>query len=581
MGTFISVSGGFKRCIIFLNISFLFLACLFLVLQLNSSEFLALNGRQSFKESSQPGCRGLQSLDSFEAKCSYLKSKNPCVSQGYIDYLSLFYCNFHRFPMLGHCFLFLWLLVLFYLLGNTASEYFCSSLENLSKLLKLSPTISGVTLLSLGNGAPDVFASLVSFMGNGTSDIGFNTAMGGASFVTCVVVGVISILVRRKHIRVNKEAFVRDICFFLLVLASLVFLLLRGKINIWGAMGFLLMYVVYVIVVYISDRHWNNVAKDSQVDVDSSCGSDLAVPILSRMEKGEMDLNVLDVLDPDAEPGMNRCCFCLKLRPPYTTIVFILEMPLYLPRRLTIPVVCQRRWSKPIAVISVTLAPILLSILWNAQEKYATSDITLLAYGIGVSIGLAFGVLAYFTTEDSCPPKKFSVLWLAAGFLMSVIWSYITAQELVALLVSLGYLFGISPSILGLTVLAWGNSLGDLVTNLTMALNGGPEGAQVAISGCYAGPIFNFLFGMGLSLAASCWRSYPSSVEIQRNPYLLETVGFLVGGLLWAFVILRRRNMRLDGILGAGLLAIYMISMSLRLIQTAGNPESLSSVSPS
>lgn len=569
MGFLTSLS-GYKRYINFLNVSFLLVASVFLVLRFNSPDRLVVNHHQPLNEIIQPGCKSLQSLDSFQAKCSYLKLKNPCVSQGYIDYLYLYYCNFGKFPVLGHCLLFLWLLVLFYLLGNTASEYFCSSLENLSKLLKLSPSISGVTLLSLGNGAPDVFASLASFMGTETSEVGLNTALGGASFVTCVVVAVISILVRGKQIRVNKDAFIRDVCFFLLVLASLMFLLVRGKISIWGAMAFLLMYIVYVVVVYISDRHWNGGAKESERVGDSSCSSDLATPILSGMEKGETHGCDLDALEGgDAESEMNRCCFCLKLRAPYSTIFFCLEMPLYLPRRITIPVVCQKRWSKPFAVISVTLAPLLLSTLWHAQEKNAASSNTiLLIYGIGLSFGVTFGILACLTTEKSSPPKNCLFLWLAGGFTMSVIWSYITAQELVALLVSLGYIFDISPSILALTVLAWGNSLGDLVTNLTMAQNGGSAGAQIAISGCYAGPIFNILFGLGLSLAASCWYSYPSPVVIPRDPHLLETVGFMVGGLLWALVILRRRNMRLDGTLGAGLLAVYLLSMSLRLIQT-------------
>ena len=57
----------------------------------------------------------------------------------------------------------MWLVVLFYLLADTASNYFCNNLEGLSDILRLSPTIAGVTLLSLGNGAPDFFASVVSF----------------------------------------------------------------------------------------------------------------------------------------------------------------------------------------------------------------------------------------------------------------------------------------------------------------------------------------------------------------------------------------------------------------------------------
>ncbi len=43
------------------------------------------------------------------------------------------------------------------------------------------------------------------------------------------------------------------------------------------------------------------------------------------------------------------------------------------------------------------------------------------------------------------------------------------AGELVALLEYLGTLSGIPKEVLGLTVLAWGNSVGDLSTNTAMA----------------------------------------------------------------------------------------------------------------
>ncbi|XP_059428073.1 cation/calcium exchanger 2 isoform X2 [Corylus avellana] len=431
--------------LLFLNISFLLVGCAFLIIHLYTSECLVLSKFNGLTSSSQQGCKALHTLDDFKAKCSYIKSHDPCVSQGYIDYLYLFYCKIGSFPFLGYSLLSLWLLVLFYLLGNTASEYFCSSLESLSRLLKLSPTIAGVTLLSLGNGAPDIFSTIVSFMGSGTCDVGLNTILGGASFVTCVVVGIISISSRKKQIRVNKSAFIRDVCFFLLVLVFLIVILIQGKIDLWGAIAFTSLYIVYVIMVCTSHYHSKNGGEDGERHGNSGNGSDLTIPILTDMENGE------------------------------------------------------------------------------------------------------------------------------GGFLMSVTWSYITAQELVGLLVSLGYMCGINPSILALTVLAWGNSLGDLTTNLTMAINGGAEGAQVAISGCYAGPIFITLFGLGLSLVGSCWANYPSFVVMPSDPHLLETLGFLAGGLLWALVVLPVRGMRLDGVLGGGLLVVYIVSLFLRLIQTDGS----------
>lgn len=573
----------YRSYIIFLNLSFLLVASTFLIIyNFHSSQIMVLSSYGiSIDSTNEQDCEGFLGLDGYEAKCLYLESKNPCVSHGYIDYLYIFYCSFGTSPILGYSFMLFWLLVLFYLLGNTASEYFCSSLESLSRLLKLSPTIAGVTLLSLGNGASDVFSSFVSLMGDGGTniEIGLNTVVGGASFISCVVLGIISISIRKRVIRVNKSDFVRDTCFYLLVVVCLFLILIQKEVDVWAAMAFSSIYVVYVLVVYISHTHRRNFGKTSELHGSNSSNEchDLTVPILmSSMERDEHeDLSAaeegaLEHITP-VEQVKKGCCQLLRPSDSCRMLIFILELPLYIPRRLTIPVVCEERWSKPYAVASVTLAPVLLSSLWNHQDGNASFKTTLLIYVIGLIFGLVFGFVAYLSTDKSSPPKKCLFPWLAAGFLMSVTWSYITAQELVGLLVSIGYILGVSPSILGLTVLAWGNSLGDLITNSTMALNGGPEGAQIAFSACYAGPIFNNLIGLGLSLVGSTWSKYPSSVVIHRDPYLLETLGFLAAGLLWALVVLPRRDMTLDGILGGGLLALYTISLSSRLIQTLGS----------
>nr|BAO45864.1 cation/calcium exchanger [Acacia mangium] len=549
--------------VLFLNVSFVLLACVFGIINLHSTELLVLGHRGG----NQQDCHDFVKLEDYRAKCLHLQSNNPCVSQGFVDYLYLFYCKFGRFPLLGHVLLFLWLLVLFYLLADTASEYFCPSLENLSKSLKLSPMIAGVTLLSLGNGASDVFASLVSFKSSDTSDLGFNTVLGGASFVSCVVVGVVSISLRHRRIQVNKSAFIRDACFLLLVLLCLLTIFISGEINVLGAICLCSMYIVYAVFVYISSTRWKGVCGDTERESDLSYNSDLSVPILSGIEKGISEIVEEGSREDCQETNKNCCC----MRSPICLVLLsILKMPLYLPRRLTIPVVCEERWSKPFAISSAVLAPLLLSALWIFCEGDTTTNTSLTVYGIGLLIGIILGIAVFFTTEKSIPPRKCLFLWLAGGFMMSVTWSYISAQELVALLVSLGYISGISPSMLGLTVLAWGNSISDLMTNLTVALYGGPEGAQIAISGCYAGPIFNTLIGLGLSLVSSTWSQYPSSVVIPSDPYLLETLAFLVGGLAWALMVLTTRDMRLDGVLGGGLLVIYFTSVFLRLVQTLG-----------
>ncbi|XP_042510499.1 cation/calcium exchanger 1-like [Macadamia integrifolia] len=591
MASLVSLIQG-KEFYLFINISFLLLLSFYLI---SNPHFLDQSKRSSSNISSfmflnesyhDDGCSSLHRYHDYKAKCLYLRSDKGCRPEGYIDYLQLFYCTCGRYPVFGYTVLVLWLLVLFYLLGNTAANYFCSSLEQLSTLLKLSPTIAGVTLLSLGNGAPDVFASIVSFMGTGAGagEVGLNSVLGGAFFISTIVVGIISISVGPHQISIDKSSFIRDVVFFLLVLSSLLLILLAGKIDVWGAITFASLYIVYVLVV--STTHWCRKEERKMnlfprppilpisrnlFEHETEGSEELGYPLLAYIDDEKINSNEEGRLEDGDQKQRTRW---FNLGSPtcyyFHRSLLILELPLYLPRRLTIPVVSEERWSKPLAVISVTLAPFLLAALWNSQRRDMGSKRGLVIYVIGGLAGITFGVLAFLTTEDSNPPRKYLLPWLAGGFLMSIIWTYIIAEELVALLVSLGHVFGINPSSLGLTVLAWGNSLGDLIANVAMTVNGGPDGVQVAISGCYAGPIFNTLMGLGLSLTFSAWFSYPSSFVIPKDSSLYETVGFLISGLLWALVILPKKNMRIDRTLGAGLLAIYICFLSLRLARATG-----------
>ncbi|KAF8395529.1 hypothetical protein HHK36_019477 [Tetracentron sinense] len=590
MASLLSISKG-KDLYIFLNTSFLFLLSFYLTTHLYPSNSHLLNQSkeptittthsQIIDQLNSDGCNSLHKYHNYKEKCGYVKSQKGCISGGYIDYLQLFYCTCGQYPVLGYTVLTLWLILLFYLLGNTAANYFCSSLENLSRILKLSPTIAGVTLLSLGNGAPDVFSSIVSFMGTEGGEIGLNSILGGAFFVSSTVVGIISISISSHQISVDKSSFIRDVLFFLLSLSSLLVIVILGKINLWGAIGFVSIYLVYISVVSAThiwrkkEREVNFFAVSPILPVtrtffahDLAESSDLETPLLGFIDQ-EKCVPIEKIGDQKAR---TRCSnlessICYYY---FGKFMYVLELPLYLPRRLTIPVVCEERWSKPFAVISVTLAPILLAVLWNSQRVDMVSKASLVIYLVGGSVGIICGILAVFTTKMSNPPEKCLFPWLAGGFLMSITWTYVIAEELVALLLSLGHVFGISPSILGLTVLAWGNSLGDLIANVAMAINGGPDGAQVAISGCYAGPMFNTLVGLGLSLVFSAWCEYPSSFVIPIDPSLYETIGFLMGGLLWALVILPKKNMKVDRFLGGGLLAIYLCFLSLRLARALG-----------
>ena len=526
-------------------------------------------------------CAGLHDLSDYSSKCSYLKTHLfTCKPKGYINYLTLFYCHFGRFPLLGHTLLLLWLVVLFYLLGNTAAVYFCTSLESLSNILKLSPTIAGITLLSLGNGAPDVFSIIISFTKSGDADVGLNSVLGAAFFVSSVVVGLISILIHNRPITntpstivIDKIGFIRDVTFFLFSLLSLLAILIFGKVNLFAAICFFAIYFLYVSSVSATHFFSRNDTKEHKTTSveEEATARDVNIPLLGYVDENDDHDHDHDHQN-DEKLDANDCRMgyfdYLKLMGKLT--LRVLELPLSLPRRATIPIVSEDQWSKPYAVASVTLAPILVAALCNTQRESVDSRTELLTYMTAGLVGMVLGNLAYVTTNHCGPPKQCLFPWLVGGFVMSVTWTYLVAEELVSLLVSLGSVFGINPSVLGLTVLAWGNSLGDLIANVAMALRGGPDGAQIAISGCYAGPLFNTVVGVGFSLVMAAWTEYPSAYVIPADHSLYETVGFLMVGLIWALVVLPKNDMRLHQLLGIGLLALYGCFLFVRLARLLG-----------
>lgn len=92
-----------------------------------------------------------------DGQCAYVREHPECQSDSELGYATFFFCTCQSFRILGFIVLVTWLACLFFMLGNTAADYFCPALEELSSILRLPPTVAGVTLLPLGNGAPDVF----------------------------------------------------------------------------------------------------------------------------------------------------------------------------------------------------------------------------------------------------------------------------------------------------------------------------------------------------------------------------------------------------------------------------------------
>ena len=76
--------------------------------------------------------------------------------------------------------------------------------------------------------------------------------------------------------------------------------------------------------------------------------------------------------------------------------------------------------------------------------------------------------------------------------------------------------FGLSDAILGLTVLAWGNSIGDLIADTAMAKRGHP---RTGFSACFGGPLFNLLLGKKFARGPCCKKKRIKTISRIRDIY--------------------------------------------------------------
>jgi sodium/potassium/calcium exchanger 6 len=75
---------------------------------------------------------------------------------------------------------------------------------------------------------------------------------------------------------------------------------------------------------------------------------------------------------------------------------------------------------------------------------------------------------------------------------MSIAWVNFTSNCVVDLLKLFGFITTLPQALLSLTVLSWGNSLGDVSADVALTKKGFGE---MAITATMAGPLFNILVG--------------------------------------------------------------------------------------
>nr|XP_006824381.1 PREDICTED: sodium/potassium/calcium exchanger 6, mitochondrial-like [Saccoglossus kowalevskii] len=327
----------------------------------------------------------------------------------------------------------------------------------------------GVTLLALGNGAPDVFCAIVAVKSNGTS--GIRLAVGGllgsGIFITTVVVGSIAMV---TNFRIKTEiAYLRDIIVYM------------------GAC-FWMYYVVW----------------DGGISLQEAIAGDLHRETTSQtglIKSFLLTICPVDIIHWKQTSLLSKLCAIMKV--PINFVV-----------TLTTPVVDyskeKHNWNR----LLNSLHCITGSLFFVFVVKVVLSSVSdnVLVWLITICVGTLLALIVFVTSTNHVPP---CYQWVFAyiGFFVGVIWIYVIANELINILMTIGIIFSLSDDVIGILLLTVGNSIADLFTNIANAKTGRPV---MSISACVGGPLLTWQWSNAI-FALRHPRCKPSVIPVNNG----------------------------------------------------------------
>ncbi|XP_036835788.1 mitochondrial sodium/calcium exchanger protein isoform X2 [Oncorhynchus mykiss] len=519
-------------------------------------------------------------------RCAFVKATPDCsMEDSFINYLKMAFCLLPpNLTPLTITLCIIWLLILFIVLGLTASKFFCPNLSAISSSLRLTHNVAGVTFLALGNGAPDVFSATVAFSRPHTAGLAVGALFGAGIFVTTVVAGSVSLV---KPFTVASRPFLRDVIFYMAAVFWTFIILYRGTISLGETLGYLGLYVVYVVTVIVSAYIYNHQKHSA---TRSSIQSSTHAPELQTSESDQAPIlsngSIQEGYDSEYRPLLPYCestsSILLNSLNPVDSrtwrrktwrwrTVKIVKMPLELLLLLTVPVVDpdkeDRNWRRPLNCLHLITAPLVCVLTFSSGEyglyliegQFPVWALTLL-------FGLFLSAIVFLTTSNDQPPA-YHLVFSLLGFVVSAMWISAAASEVVSILHMLGVVLSLSNNLLGLTLLAWGNSIGDCFSDITIARQGYP---RMALSACFGGIIFNMLIGVGIGCLIQMFNNEPVVTLEPEGLLTWVLAGSLGLSLVFSFILVPLCCFHLGPAYGIFLLLFYAVFLLVALLTEFG-----------
>lgn len=517
----------------------------------------------------------------------------------------------------------LMLALLFYLMYSISSDYLTPSLAHLSSACRMSPDMAGLTFLAFGNGAPDLFTALLG--AEDAPEMILGSSIGSGLFIFTVVFGLVIIFAKdptitsscstamilaypspkdpTARVKIGRGTFWRNALMYSGCVVALAVFVFRKKIPMWQPLGLIILFFIYLIASIAAHYMLRKSKKKQQQQPTQSipesktnnCETVLNVCASEDPVNGSMHLLEIERRRHKIQqmPLSSQFIFAFKQVTEWDEMGFalktfwILTSPLRLILNLTIlPLPDPTLMETPDRLLAhwflsrflITLNPIgsILLLGWlSGVGEYLIERVgvswTILAYSFLSSVLILLFHLGSAAISNplagtdrnwrTCLP-----LWLATvySFTCCIAWIFAVSNELVAGLSSLGLILGVSRTVMGCLVLAWGNSIGDLIADVALARNGAP---QTAITAIFSGPVQNVLLTIGISFMAAAAQSPDRIIRLSQLRGDLHLSLALLATVICVCLVLIPGyfKYRIPRSFGYGLVLLYIVYVPIGL----------------
>uniref|UniRef100_A0A9J8B556 Sodium/calcium exchanger membrane region domain-containing protein n=1 Tax=Cyprinus carpio carpio TaxID=630221 RepID=A0A9J8B556_CYPCA len=471
------------------------------------------------------------------------------------------------------------MIYMFIALAIVCDEFFVPALTVITEKLKISDDVAGATFMAAGGSAPELFTSVIGvFISH--SNVGIGTIVGSAVFNILFVIGMCAVF-SKEILNLTWWPLFRDVFFYIVGLIMLIIFFLDNYIMYWESISLLLAYAAYVLFMKFNGNVETLVKgiinRNQVVEVEaqpklspSGVEDDSKLSAKPRLQRGGSSASLhnslmrnsifhlmIHTLDPLSEG---------KFREKASILHKIAKKK------------CQVEDSNGVAEknlpnssnVEVDVTPPMngtagqdgdtgeeddeedqpLSLSWPESKRKRFTYLFILPIVLPLWITLPDVRKASF--------KKFfpitflgSICWIAGFSYLMVWWAH-----------QVGETIGITEEIMGLTILAAGTSIPDLITSVIVARRGLGD---MAVSSSVGSNIFDITVGLPLPWLLYSIINSMRPVQVSSNGLFCAIV-LLFLMLLFVIISIAACKWKMSKLLGFIMFLLYMVFLVVSVL---------------